>query len=592
MLSVKDIRFAYEGASEYAVDGVSFELSPGGYTALLGANGSGKSTVVRLLGGFLLPSSGAIRVDGLSTEDEGTLRDLRCRLGTVFQDPDNQIVSSKVLTEVAFGPENLGLPREEIRRRAVEALETCGLAGKEDLDPTTLSGGERQRLVIAGILAMKPGYLVLDEPVSMLDGPGRRSVLDVVAKLHAQGTAVFHVTHDLSTCLAADKAIVLKEGRVVFEGAPGELLLQEKRFSEWGLSTTPMLDLSHELAVNGVSREMASVHPAVVAHDVARSIPPSTAPHDHGDHETAETAARGSTVLPHGTTAHEGRDGGLLVASQVTFDYAKGTRLAKRGLEGASLTVRPGEITLVSGRTGSGKSTLLSLLSGLSVPSEGSVLHDGRPVKPGQVGLVLQRPESQLFESTVGEDIAFGLRMRGIRGDECDRRVIEAMRYVQLDPDRFIARSPFTLSGGQARRAAIAGILALEQRFLLLDEPTVGFDASGRAFVERLIGELASEGRGIVVVSHEVERFLPLCDRVLLLDGGKTSWEGDAGTLIADPRPLLRAGLEVPELSRFQLELACRPGGLSLDVDRVARWALDGYPPAGPAVHPSAGAGV
>lgn len=252
MLEFDHIKFAYPNSTAYALDDVSFQLERGERICLLGPNGSGKSTLAKLANGMLLPSMGKVRVDGLSTDDEDDLHRIRMTLGVISQDPENQIVSSTVVDEVAFGPENLGLPRDEIARRVSSAIEAVGIAGKETRDPNTLSGGEKQRLVIAGMLAMEPEYLVLDEPSSMLDAQGRSEVMKVIADLQTSGHGIVHITHDLGECLEADRVIVLDQGSVVFVGDPGELLSKTETLAAEGLTLPSMLMLASRLREGGV----------------------------------------------------------------------------------------------------------------------------------------------------------------------------------------------------------------------------------------------------------------------------------------------------------------------------------------------------
>jgi energy-coupling factor transport system ATP-binding protein len=273
-----------------------------------------------------------------------------------------------------------------------------------------------------------------------------------------------------------------------------------------------------------------------------------------------------------------------LRARGVSFVYGAGTAGEVRALDDVTFRIEPGSFTLVMGATGSGKSTLLRILSGLQEPATGSVqLTDGTPVRPGDIGLVFQNPESQLFEQTVFDDIAFGidnLRLAKTPGDR-EEMVRAALQGVGLDPEEFAPRSPFTLSGGEARKVAIAGTLALRRRFVLFDEPSAGLDAAGCEAVHALIRNLVARGAGVVVVSHDVDEFLPHAHRVLLLKGGKVSWAGPALELIGDVTPLEDAGLKVPALLDFQRRLGAQPGTLTYDVAQVAAWAVGGPKPAG-----------
>ena len=254
MIRFDHITFAYRAhdTGQPALRDVTLAVEPGRHVAVLGANGCGKSTLVRLVNGMLLPRSGEVTVDGIDTRDETRSLELRQRVGIVFQRPDDQIVATSVEDDVAFGPENLGLPREEIRARVDEALAAVGMAGFEQREPHTLSGGQKQRLAIAGALAMRPAYLVLDEPTSMLDPAGRQEVLGIVRRLHAGGTGILHVTHDLGAVLGADEAFVLDAGEIAFSGVLAHLLEAHERLDGWGLELPPVGRLALALAALGV----------------------------------------------------------------------------------------------------------------------------------------------------------------------------------------------------------------------------------------------------------------------------------------------------------------------------------------------------
>jgi energy-coupling factor transport system ATP-binding protein len=257
MIRFADIHHAYQtsDSSVAALSGVSLTVDAGEHVAVLGANGSGKSTLVRLVNGILLAQSGVVTVDGIDTRDAARSRELRERVGIVFQHPDDQIVATSVEDDVAFGPENLGLPREELRARVDDALAAVGLTGLERREPHLLSGGQKQRLAMAGALAMHPKYLVLDEPASMLDPAGRAEVLTIIEGLRASGTGVLHVTHDIADVLHANRAIVLDRGVVVFEGPIAELVRRDELLARCGLEVPLIVRLASALRASGAPLE-------------------------------------------------------------------------------------------------------------------------------------------------------------------------------------------------------------------------------------------------------------------------------------------------------------------------------------------------
>ncbi|MDR0459241.1 MAG: ATP-binding cassette domain-containing protein, partial [Coriobacteriales bacterium] len=237
MLEFQQLSFCYPDTTAPALVDVSCTVAPGSYVVMLGANGSGKTTLARLANGLLLPESGAVIVDGLDSSDILRQRELRQLVGLVSQDPDEQIVSTTVLDEVAFGPENLGLPPTEIATRAQQSLAAVGLLGLSEHDPNTLSGGQKQRLVLAGILAMHPRYLVMDEPTAMLDSAARNEFMNIIDDQRSQGRGILHITHDLTMAAQANSVLVLCAGKLVFQGPPAKLLAAEADLVTWQLKT-------------------------------------------------------------------------------------------------------------------------------------------------------------------------------------------------------------------------------------------------------------------------------------------------------------------------------------------------------------------
>jgi energy-coupling factor transport system ATP-binding protein len=259
VISFESVSFRYRGDAPLVLDGVSLTLQPGELVAVVGANGSGKSTLARLCDGLLAPSSGRVLVDGLDTVDPASLWTIRSAVGMVFQDPDDQIVGTVVEEDCAFGPENLGLPGPEIRVRVDMALAAVGLDGLERREPHLLSEGQKQRLAVAGALAMRPRYLVFDEPTAMLDPSGRRSVLEITEDLaHRQGHGVLVVSHDTAGVSRADRVIGLAGGRIVFDGTPDGVLGDPGMLARVGLALPTAARLAAALRVRGVRVPVAA----------------------------------------------------------------------------------------------------------------------------------------------------------------------------------------------------------------------------------------------------------------------------------------------------------------------------------------------
>ncbi|MDR6226927.1 energy-coupling factor transporter ATPase [Desmospora profundinema] len=264
MIQLENVTFHYPGRGEEppvsVLSGVDWCVRQGEYVAVMGPNGSGKSTMAKLFNALLLPDEGTVRVCGMDTRDEKLWGVIRQRVGMVFQNPDNQIVGTTVRDDVAFGLENLGLPREEMRRRIADVLPRVGLSGMEEQSPHHLSGGQKQRLAIAGVIAMRPDVIVFDEATSMLDPEGRQEVLDTIRSLHEEGTTVIHITHSAGEALCADRIAVMAAGSVRMDGPPREIFRQGDRLREWSLEMPLFAEVADRLRREGVplSRNISS----------------------------------------------------------------------------------------------------------------------------------------------------------------------------------------------------------------------------------------------------------------------------------------------------------------------------------------------
>ena len=256
IIQTQGLRFSYpaaEGVTPVVLDGVSLEIEEGSFVAVLGHNGSGKSTLAKHMNAILLPSGGTVYVDGIDTSDENQLLDIRRTVGMVFQNPDNQIVANVVEEDVAFGPENLGVPTEEIQARVANALKAVGMEEFTLHAPHHLSGGQKQRIAIAGVIAMEPACIVLDESTAMLDPLGRREVLDTVGRLNREkGITVVLITHHMDEAALADRVVVMDSGRVVMDGAPQEVLVRMEELRAIGLDAPHTVELLHGLREDGL----------------------------------------------------------------------------------------------------------------------------------------------------------------------------------------------------------------------------------------------------------------------------------------------------------------------------------------------------
>jgi energy-coupling factor transport system ATP-binding protein len=256
IIRIENLIFEYKREEEQevvrAIDNVSLEIPRGSFTAIIGRNGSGKSTLAKNLNALLLPTSGEIWIDGYNTKDPESLWQVRQRAGMVFQNPDNQLVSSIVEDDVAFGPENLAIPPDEIRKRVDESLKAVGMYEERKKAPHLLSGGQKQRIAIAGVVAMKPQCIILDEPTAMLDPRGRDEVMAIMKKLHQEGITILLITHFMEEAAQAERVIIMDQGRICMDGTPEEIFARSREIRELSLDVPLPVELAEGLRENGI----------------------------------------------------------------------------------------------------------------------------------------------------------------------------------------------------------------------------------------------------------------------------------------------------------------------------------------------------
>ncbi|MDU5977934.1 MAG: energy-coupling factor transporter ATPase [Finegoldia magna] len=272
IIEIKNLSFQYEGSSKEVLKNLNIDIKEGEFICVLGHNGSGKSTLAKLINAQYIPTEGDILVGNMNTKDDESLWNIREMCGMVFQNPDNQLVATIVEEDVAFGPENLGVPREELRKRVDDCLELVGMSEYKRHSPALLSGGQKQRIAIAGILAMNPKCLLMDEPTAMLDPQGRKDILDTVLKLREIGKTIIHITHYMEECVHADRIIVINEGEVVLEGTPREVFSNVEKMKEIGLDVPEPTEISYLLNKSNINvrRDVLTVDELVEALESVR----------------------------------------------------------------------------------------------------------------------------------------------------------------------------------------------------------------------------------------------------------------------------------------------------------------------------------
>ena len=668
MIDIDNVRFTYDGV-HFALDGVSAHVETGEFLCILGGNGSGKSTLAKHLNALLVPDEGRVVVDGMDTADAECTYAVRKTCGMVFQNPDDQLVASLVEDDVAFGPENLGIPTPELRERVTQALEDVGLSGFERHETHALSGGQKQRVAIAGVLAMNPSVLVLDEASAMLDPRGRAGLMRVCHELHERGMTIVMITHFMEEAAQADRVIVMERGRVALEGTPDEVLLQADALDHLNLDVPFAARLSLDArraganvaptvnadelaqrvlalagagaqvtaAANGASAPAAQ--PVAAAEDSQEGAGSSQAEGASGNSSNALPTQEATARTPASFSASAGIDAtgaqtgsendngdffptcsdvaGKLVSVAAsgdagavsagtgtpliefcdvsfTYDAAEAKRQRKRGgqqakrqakwgnapdnlwaIRNVSFAVHQGEFLGIAGHTGSGKSTIIQHMNGILKPTSGQVLVMGADISDkrceaslrGSIGVVFQYPEHQLFAETVYKDVAFGPRNLGLKDNEVDARVRESLERVGLAFDEVAEKSPFELSGGQQRRVAFAGVLAMNPRVLVLDEPAAGLDPASRTSFLGMISRLHQQGLTVVMVSHCMDDLALMCDRVAIMNEGQLLGIGAPDQLFLRAAELKRVGLGTTEAQAFASALAA--GGMAVEADKL-----------------------
>ncbi len=545
IIEARNVSFTYEGAKKPAVDGVSLTVMEGEFLAILGRNGSGKSTFAKLLNALQLPTAGELTVNGISPATEDDCYEVRKSCGMVFQNPDNQIVTTIVEEDCAFGLENLGTEPAEIRRRVDDALRSVGMSDFAQASPAMLSGGQKQRVAVAGVLAMRPRIIVFDESTAMLDPIGRRDVFSLARRLNLEeGITVVWITHFMEEAALADRLVVMDGGRIALEGAPREVFAKTEKVLSLGLDVPEMMKLTRALRDRGVKlpEGLMTVNETSLA---LRRLPRSQS-----------GAAKSASTMSKSVKAHRP----VIEVNALTHVYMPGTPFEAKALDSVSLRICEGEFIGIIGHTGSGKSTLISHLNGLEKSAPGEVTVNGVDLGAKgtdliamrrAVGLVFQYPEYQLFEETVAKDVAYGPTNLGLDAAEIDSRVEWALRQVGLDPKEVGEKSPFELSGGQKRRVAIAGVLAMKPSILILDEPAAGLDPQGRRDMLDLIRGIHDAGTTVVMVSHSMDDVGRCCDRLYVLSKGEVAYSGTPAEVFLHDRKLHEIGLDVPECAKL-----------------------------------------
>ena len=576
MVKTDKLVFEYEKRDEEgnvigkqrAIDEVDIQIEKGRFIAILGHNGSGKSTFAKHINALLVPGGGTMWVGGRDTKDEDELWNIRQSAGMVFQNPDNQIIATVVEEDVGFGPENLGVPTKEIWQRVDDALEKVGMTEYRYRSPNKLSGGQKQRVAIAGVVAMRPECIVLDEPTAMLDPNGRKEVIRTVRDLQKQEkVTVILITHYMEEVTDADYIYVMDKGKVVMEGKPEQIFSKVDLLKHYRLDVPQATAVADELIRKGFPVSAGTLTREALCREVV-----------------SLARERGRIPAPLGKEVYRDEvksrpDGDpVLRLKNLNYIYNPGTAYEKHAMKGVDLDIWQGEFIGIIGHTGSGKSTLIQHLDGLIRATGGELFFQGENIyQEGysmktlrqQVGLVFQYPEHQLFEADVLSDVCFGPKNQGLSDEECRQRAKEALQMVGF-PETLYNASPFDLSGGQKRRVAIAGVLAMRPKVLVLDEPTAGLDPKGRDDILDQIALLQKTTyMTVILVSHSMEDVARYVDRIIVMNRGEKIFDDTPKRVFRHYKRLEEVGLAAPEVTYLMHELRAQGIPVSTDITLV-----------------------
>lgn len=547
MIKVNNLTFNYPGKTAPALLNIDLEVSQGEFVLITGPTGCGKSTLLKCLNGIIPHESegimsGNVIIDGVNTDD-ASLPVLSRKVGMVQQNPDDQIFSLIVEDEVAFGPENLSLSIEKIEQRVALALKQVGMAEFRQKSVHTLSGGQKQRVAIAAILSMQPSVLLLDEPASQLDPLGTEEILSVITKINAEKkSTIVLVEHRIHEVVhLADRIIIMDKGTVILDAGKKEVFENHiDIFHKLGLRVPETIELFHQLKLSGVPlTEKEALHLLKKRVNSYKSK---------------------DTKVIHDKKLRKEKKIPVLKTEDVWFAYEEENWI----LQGINLEIWQGELIALLGNNGSGKSTLLLHMCGILKPQRGNVKVLGRKtrhVKPesmvGDVAVVFQDPALMLFCDTVWKEVAFGPENLKIEREEIKKRVQEALNVMTVEDLTF--EPPQALSGGQRLRAAVASVLSLEPRILLLDEPTSGQDKRNIVTFMNYLKELSGNNITCVFITHDMETALKFADRVMVLDNGSLIANGTPGALFENMDLFNKTSLKPPQALTLSTQLGLTP---------------------------------
>lgn len=563
-IKIENLTFTYKNAEAPALQNINLTVKRGKFTVIMGRTGAGKSTLTMLFNG-IIPQvkdghvEGSVISGGLDVS-KYRVQTIAKQLGLVVQDPETQIFGRTVQEDVAFGPRNYLVCREEILERIADALHMVRLDGYENRQTSQLSGGERQRLAIAGILVMKPSIIVLDEPTAELDPIGREEIYSTMRGLLADnGITVVTVEHSSQEISEkADEIVVLDDKHIVWQGDPRIFFRNIELVRQYGIKPLPMSLVGWELYQKGL----------IAQSDIPLSV---------DDAYTCITTLLSSRALrPVDRGAPYTPGDPLIELKDVTFRYDNG----KTALDGVSLRINEGDYLALIGQNGAGKTTLAKLFNSLHKPCTGTVTVCGRDTRNEEpntlsqfIGYVFQNPDNQIFSTSVYKEMEFGLKNAGIDPEESDRRIREVAGLLGLTS--VLEENPFSLGKGQRQRLAVASILVLKPKILVVDEPTTGQDWDGIQNMMKFIDELHAAGTTIVIITHDMDVVARHANRTVVMSHGKIIADGDTRSVMSEAEVLEKAYITRPQIVQLSDRLYGGTGTLALTAEELTTAVLE-----------------
>ncbi|MCK4376929.1 MAG: ATP-binding cassette domain-containing protein [Actinomycetia bacterium] len=542
IIEFNNLSFTYRDSDRKAIDNISLQINECDYVVWMGHTGAGKSTLLYCLNS-LIPNfikgnlEGSAVVLGKEIK-KAKILDLSKNVGIVFQDFESQLFSTNVELEVAFGTENLGLKREEIKKRIDEILPLVRLDNLRDREPSTLSGGQKQRLAIASILAMRPKILALDEPTSDLDPIGKIEVLQLAKRLRKIGTTMILIEHNTEEALNADEIILLNKGMVIGKGAPEKLVCKTELLIEAGVAPIQVNEFYQKLLPHMQRNKLPlnlneGVSYFIKRFKIKENVIDLLREKDRKYFEKIE-------------------DEVAISIDNLFYVYPTGVK----AISDINLKIQKGEFIAIIGQNGSGKTTLVKHFNGLFYPTSGKVEIFGKDTREMNrsalgriVGYVFQNPDHQIFAQTVWEEVSFGPKNYGLSDKEIEENVKQALSSVHLEG--FEKMDPFILTKGERQRVAVASVLAVKPQIIILDEPTTGLDYRQQESMMEMICDLNKRGHTIIIITHSMNTVAKYAKRTIVLDNGRLLMDDLTRKVFSKEEDLRKVYLQPPQITRF-----------------------------------------